>query len=159
RVKWSKGPVRPQDVAPTVLDLLNIPLKDSSEGWALGQGERVGLEPEELAAYAEGPIFDPTITPRNTPPPMYVLETDAAGRLHRRWGAVSEDRGVVWKKRMIQVETKRFIYTPTRNGVIFEMYDLATDPGMKNNLAAKPANQAAFEAMRDLFFRVLSREE
>jgi arylsulfatase A-like enzyme len=154
-IRWARGPVRPQDAAPTVLDLLGVPAPETMEGWALSQGEQDVPELEETAAYAETAVEG---GPRGAAA-RYVVERDASGRPYRRLDPVSEDRTLLWKKRMIEVEGKRLIYVPAPDGVKFELYDLAADPDAKTDIAGKPAAAADLEKMKDIFFRVLSREE
>lgn len=112
-------PVSAIDVAPTLVDLVGAPLPRSFRGRSLLP--LVAGKSEESASAAGG-----------APRPVYAELLPATAWPHH--AVMMVDGG---KKIIHRVSAKRW-----------ELYDLATDPGEKRNLADDPQARPVFEAMR-----------
>jgi arylsulfatase A-like enzyme len=162
---WQRFPVRDIDVAPTLLEAMGLPVPETMEGIPL-----LGVDAEPGAAflrdiYTESDLW---LSPDDNPlpaavrldygPPSHWLEEDPEepGRLRVRPDV--EDVALAARHRLFQTDGERVIYRPTRNGVVFEYYDLRNDPSAETNLAGTKDGAQRVKDLKETFFQELRRE-
>ncbi len=163
--KWSDDPVCTQDVAPTLLDLLDIEVPFSIEGVSLhsrlpGKRHRrtkvfyaetnQWLFPGQKIFYQSQLIDYPGVT--------RVLDQDLEEKGRFCLSPVWEDHVLASKHRMVQVGDERLIYIPTRKGVVYELYNFSRDPDGVTNLANTTQGIERVKELKEVFSRVMARE-
>ncbi|HRY28658.1 MAG TPA: sulfatase-like hydrolase/transferase [Elusimicrobiota bacterium] len=163
--RWIREPVRGQDVAPTLLDILDIPPPETMEGFSLRRRDFSQPPDEFFLVYCETDVWlsgadgDPRFPSRIPYPSLsQMLSFGPRGNdrpsLLLNW----EDDVLVGKQRLVQLGTERLLYIPTREGVEYEYYDLASDPHGMHNLAGSSGRAEREQEFREILFRFLSRE-
>lgn len=155
-------PVRTEDVAPTMMSLLNLPAPEAMEGISLTRREFGGPPDEFFAAYAETELrpegqSGPDDVPM--PPLSQALTVDWWGDFSPRLSMEAEDHALFTKHRFFQVGPERLVYVPARSGVRYELYDFSTDPQGLTDIAATPRGAQRVLELKDMFFRYLSLHE
>jgi len=111
----AESQARTIDILPTILDLAGLPVPE-------------GIQGASLVARALGRASAPA-------PPAY----SESGRNFYRENPRQYVEGVAGKWRMIRTDRYKLILIPKSPGPIWELYDLAADPGeTRNVLAAQP---------------------
>lgn len=126
--------VRSIDLAPTLLQLANLPQLAESDGRSLHRfwtdqtdGPRPALLESDVKMFAENDRRDFS--------------------------------GVPGKLRGLRDGRFKLILNPTRAGVVFELYDLETDRAEAHNLAEDPDFSGIFEALRAELLRLIPAAE
>ena len=159
-------PVSLVDFAPTVAGLLGIDapvgLSADGDGQSLADTVRSGKPPArrdlfaETAVWLNGAATDDGV---RTPPLPELLEPDARDNFQLVLKARYEDLVVEAKHRMLRRGSQKLIYLPTRDGVRYELYDLASDPAQTHDrFAEAPDAPQLARAMRKWLSRDPERE-
>jgi arylsulfatase A-like enzyme len=149
------GIVRDLDLAPTLYARLGLtpaaPVDGTDLAPLLAGQDDLGLE-----VYAETGLWfvddgEEFFQRQRIPyPPLTEL-----GRLDERHEVVVKERYrdlvLVAKHRMVQTKEHKLIYIPTRDGVRYELYDLARDPAQERDVAGK--HPEVVGAMKAKLFR------
>jgi hypothetical protein len=161
--RWASASVRAQDISPTLLTLLGLPVPEGMEGFPLSQRD-FHLPPEEFfLAYAETGLWT---SPEGGPPFQRIPYPGLSGLLEQdpdqpgrfQISSLWEDHVLVSKHRMIQVGQERLIYIPTPQGVVYELYDFSQDPDGGDNLAGTRKGAERVKELKEVLFRYLARE-
>ncbi|MBI4395474.1 MAG: sulfatase-like hydrolase/transferase, partial [Elusimicrobia bacterium] len=162
--KWVTEPVRTQDIAPTLLSLVGIPVPEDMEGFPLHQRDFSLPADEFFAAYSETGLWPstddgPGIPAERIPYPeveeiLEFDETEGRFRIGSRW----EDHVLLAKHRMVQLGGERLVYIPTRQGVVYEYFNSGVDPAGIRNLAETADGAIRVKELKEVLFRALSRE-
>jgi arylsulfatase A-like enzyme len=149
-------PVSLVDVAPTLLDLLQLP-SGGFDGVSLLPAFSTGHAPEhdvfaETAVWLAGP---PEPDGVKYPALPQLLEADPHDGFQLVLKTRYEDIEVEAKQRMLRHGSSKLLYIPTADGVRWELYDMANDPRQEKSLAATPTLQ---RTMRKFLLRDPERE-
>ena len=163
--RWGRLPVRDVDVAPTILSALGVSVPEAMEGLPL-----LDVNPDS-EGFADRRIYTETdvwMKPEDNPlPPAIRLEyglpaswleedPEALGRLRIR--PATEDAVLSYRHRLLQTGGERLVYRPSRSGVIFEYYDLTTDPAARINRAGTRAGAERVRELKEVLFQELRSE-
>lgn len=163
--RWVQTPVRDVDAAPTLLSAVGLSQPAAMEGLPLLDLDMDLPDFADRGAYTETDLW---LSPGENPlpedvrlsygPPSAWLEEDpeAPGRLRIRPSV--EDAVLAYRHRLLQTGRERLVYRPSRDGVVFEMYDLSTDPGAAVDLARTRAGADRVKDLKDILFQELRRE-
>ena len=140
------------DVAPTVLARVGLPAPDGVDGVDLGPVITGTAPPTDRPVFAEtGLTFFPPETHRVDDRIRFAKGFDAFRFDTETWAITLDPRfeamALAAKQRVLIAHGRKLLYIPTRDGVRFELYDPANDPGDAHDLAAlEPARVAALKA-------------
>ena len=150
--------VRTVDIAPTLLELVGVPIPESVEGVSLARllrGESLGTD---LPAFYETGVWltDLPGTPNNHlryPHLPELLEIP-----DKRNGMISLkpkylDIVIAAKDRMVRRGKWKLTYQPLTDGVIYCLFDIEDDPGCQNNIIERHPQVA--EELRSMLDRWL----
>jgi arylsulfatase A-like enzyme len=155
------GIVRDVDLAPTLSARLGVALAAPTDGADLspllaGERDDLGLE-----HYAETGLWfaedgDEFFQRQRIPYPGVTQ----FGRLDEKREIVLQERyrelALVAKHRMVQTQTHKLIYLPTRQGVHYELYDLRNDPEQLRDVSAEQPEVVG--ALKEKLFRWMLSE-
>lgn len=133
--------VRSIDLAPTLLDLVGLPIPKEMQGVSLKQcidGEIVGLG---LAAYAETGIWVTHVPSLEEDHLTYPDLPDLLEIPDKRDGTMAikadyRDLIVTAKDRMVRTDRWKLVHLPMREGVSRRLFDLHSDPTCLNDVSA-----------------------
>lgn len=143
--------VRSVDIAPTLLDLVGLPVPPTMDGVSLADLVRGETRDLGLAAFNETGIW---ITDMPGMPEYHLrypnlLELLEVPNKHTGTLAIKpkyRDLVVEAKDRMIRVGRWKLVYQPLQDGVRYQLFDLETDPACTRNcLDNEPALVAALK--------------
>jgi arylsulfatase A-like enzyme len=131
--------VRTVDIAPTLLDLVGLPIPQSVEGVSLApllRGERLA---SELPAFYETGVW---LTDLPGTPDDHLRYPELPELLEipdKQNGMIALKRKyldivVAAKDRMVRRGKWKLSYQPLTNGVVYRLFDIERDPGCQNNI-------------------------
>ncbi len=143
--------VRSIDLAPTLLDLLGLPIPAEMDGVSLKPYLHSPEADLQLAAMNETGIWVTEVPGMPASHLRYPELLDLLEVPDKRAGTLAikqEYRRVVVdaKDRMIRCGRWKLTYQPTDRGAIYALYDMATDPECKHDVSA--AHRAIVEELR-----------
>jgi len=135
-----EGVTRSVDLAPTLLELLGLPIPPEMEGVSLAAALRGGALPE-LAAFNETGIW---LTELPGMPADHLRYPDLLDMLEipdPSSGTMAikpeyRDRIIAAKDRMIRSGRWKLVYQPLIEGKLLRLFDLETDPDCRQDVAA-----------------------
>ncbi len=156
--------VRDIDIAPTILDLLHIPVPQTMEGVSLLPLARGAASTLNLTAYAETGLWftdkgDNFYQQQRIMYPDIISLGEIDSTYNNEVVIKPEYRALttIAKHRMIRNERYKLIYIPTRQGILYELYDTYTDPQERNNIAAQ--NPKVVAALQKQLFQRMSLDK
>jgi len=132
--------VRTVDLAPTLLDLTGLPVPDSMSGVSLANILDEDHEDPSLSAYFETGIWLTTLPgthPEHVryPDLLDLLEVSDPARGTLGLKPQYRDLIIEARDRMIRSGNWLLVYLPLRNGALYQLFDLARDPGCEADVA------------------------
>jgi len=140
--------VRTVDIAPTLLELVGVPVPESIEGVSLTKLLRGGSLGTELPAFNETGVW---LTDLPGTPDKHLRYPHLPELLEipdKRNGMISlkpRYHGIVIaaKDRMVRRGKWKLTYQPLTDGAIYRLFDIKDDPGCQNNLIGSQPQIAA----------------
>ncbi|MDD5492385.1 MAG: sulfatase-like hydrolase/transferase [bacterium] len=156
--------VRDIDVAPTILELLHLPVHQSMEGVSLLPLARGTTSSLNLTAFAETGLWftdkgDNFYQQQRIMYPDIISLGEIDSTYNNEVVIKPEYRALttIAKHRMIRNERHKLIYIPTRQGILYELYDTINDPQELNNIAAQ--NPKVVKALQEQLFLWMSLDK
>lgn len=156
--------VRDIDVAPTILDLLHLPSPKTMEGVSLLPLARGTTSSLNLTAYAETGLWftdkgDNFYQQQRIMYPDIISLGEIDSTYNNEVVIKPEYRALttIAKHRMIRNERYKLIYIPTRQGILYELYDTYADPQELHNIAAQDPKIVA--ALQKQLFQWMSLDK
>lgn len=134
------GVTRTVDLAPTLLDLLGLPIPPAMEGVSLASALRGGGQPD-LPAFHETGIWLTQVPGMpeghlNYPSLLDLLEVPDHASSTLAIKPQYQTRVIAAKDRMIRVGSWKLVYQPLEEGYLLKLFDLETDPHCARDVAA-----------------------
>jgi arylsulfatase A-like enzyme len=135
-----EGVTRTVDIAPTLLDLLGLPVPPAMEGVSLASGLHGAAQPD-LPAFHETGIWLTEVPgmPREHlryPSLLDLLEVPDHASSTLAIKPQYQARVIAAKDRMIRVGTWKLVYQPLEEGYLLKLFDLEADPHCARDVAA-----------------------
>jgi len=142
-----EGITRSVDLAPTLLELLGLPIPAQMEGVTLAAALRGGAMPE-LPAFNETGIWltDVPGMPAghlHYPGLLDMLEIPDPSSGTMAIKPEYQDRIIAAKDRMIRLGRWKLVYQPLEDGKLLRLYDIESDPGCRRDLSSEQAEVTA----------------
>lgn len=137
--------VRSIDIAPTLLELLNLTVPAYMEGVSLASAVRGDNTDLGLAAFNETGIWItdlPGMPEGHLRYPNLLELLEVPDKTSGTLAIKPRYRDIVFnaKDRMIRIGRWKMVYQPVENGALFQLFDLETDPMCQHNrVAEEPA--------------------
>ncbi|MGC2047585.1 MAG: sulfatase, partial [Gallionella sp.] len=133
--------VRSIDLAPTLLDLMGLPIPKEMQGVSLKQCIDGEINDPELAAYAETGIWVTRVPSLEEDHITYPDLPDLLEIPDKRDGTMAikldfRDVIVTAKDRMVRTDRWKLVHLPMRDGVSRKLFDLDCDPTCLNDVSA-----------------------
>lgn len=133
--------VRSIDVAPTLLDMVGLPIPEEMEGVSLKKCIHGQITDPGLAAYAETGIWVTRVPSLEEDHITYPDLPDLLEIPDKRDGtltikAIYKDMIVSAKDRMVRTDHWKLVYLPMHQGVSRRLFDLDTDAGCQHDVSA-----------------------
>lgn len=134
--------VRSIDLAPTILDLVGLPIPKEMEGVSLKQAIESGNVAPELAAYAETGIWVTRVPSLEEKHITYPDLPDLLEIPNKRDGTMAikgtyKDITVSAKDRMVRTDRWKLVYLPMVDGIASKLFDLRNDPECINDVSSQ----------------------
>jgi arylsulfatase A-like enzyme len=134
------GVTRSVDLAPTLLDLLGLPIPPEMEGTSLAKALQGGEQPE-LPAFYETGIWLTELPGMPADHLRYPGLLDLLGIPDPRSGTMAikpeyRELIIAAKDRMVRSGRWKLVYQPLTDGKLLRLYDLESDPGCRSDVAA-----------------------
>jgi arylsulfatase A-like enzyme len=131
--------VRTVDIAPTLLELAGLPVREGMEGVSLVPLMRGGRLPNDLPAFYETGVW---LTELPGTPDKHLRYPDLPDLLEvpdKRLGMISLksrylDITTVAKDRMVRLGDWKLTYQPLTDGPLHQLFNIAEDPECRRNL-------------------------
>lgn len=141
------GVTRSVDLAPTLLQLLNIPIPPGMEGVSLVDALRGGKLPD-LAAYYETGIWLTELPGMPSGHLRYPGLLDMLGIPDPSSGTMAikpeyQEQIIAAKDRMVRSGRWKLVYQPLIDGMVLRLYDLETDPDCRMDVASAQSDITA----------------
>ncbi|MHB1332214.1 MAG: sulfatase-like hydrolase/transferase [Sulfuriferula sp.] len=136
--------VRSVDIAPTLLELVGLPVPASMDGVSLTRAVHGDTTDLGLAAFNETGIWItdlPGMPEGHLRYPNLLELLEVPDKASGTLAIKPQYRGIVFeaKDRMIRVGRWKLVYQPVEGGTLYKLFDLETDPACHRNcLADKP---------------------
>lgn len=147
--------VRSIDLAPTLLDLVGLPIPKEMQGISLKQALMSGNLDQELAAYAETGIWVTRVPSLEETHITYPDLPDLLEIPDKRDGTMAikgayKDIIIDAKDRMVRTDRWKLVYLPMKNGISHRLFDLHNDPECQVDVSVQnPDIMAKMETLLD----------
>lgn len=133
--------VRSIDLAPTLLDLVGLPIPKEMQGVSLKQCIDGEINDPELAAYTETGIWVTRVPSLEEDHITYPDLPELLGIPDKRDGTMAiksdfRDLIITAKDRMVRTDRWKLVHLPMRDGVSRKLFDLDSDPTCLNDVSA-----------------------
>ncbi len=134
------GVTRSVDLAPTLLELLGLPIPREMEGISLAKALQGGEQPD-LPAFYETGIWLTDLPGMPADHLRYPGLLDLLGIPNPRSGTMAikpeyRELIIAAKDRMVRSGRWKLVYQPLTDGKLLRLYDLVSDPGCSTDVAA-----------------------